>query len=392
MKKKLGLFLCLIFISLTTAHTTVMAEELPAFAKVAVDGVRLRMEPHTDARILAVMNIDAVLTVLGFEGDWYKVMYDNQLGYVFGEFISLPGDWTPDAVEEPFVPEVYFEPGVVNDHGVRLRAAGSTDSEILATMDKGTAVTVTGSDGEWRRVMLGDRPGYIYGVYVTLSETLESVDEVGYINVDGVRLRAENNTDSEILTVMAVRTPLTVLDKVDDWYKVDSGNKTGYVLGTYVTLGEESRAAALSANISAAPNSIVFNPDGKSELIDWSDAKQIMTSGTRAIVTDVATGISFEIRVLANGNHADVEPLTASDTASILQIRGSYSWTPRAVYVTVDGRTMAASCNGMPHEQSTIKDNNFPGHFCIHFYNSRNHYNNAVDPGHQGQVAIAHGE
>jgi len=285
---------------------------------------------------------------------------------------------------------------VINDHGVRLRAESSTESKIITTMSKGTQLTVTGREDEWYAVLLDGTPGFVYDVYVTLSESLESIDEVGYINAEGVRLREANNTDSEILSVMPQRTTLTVMDKVDDWYKVKSGDKTGYVLGTYVTLGaapggKPADNQTSSGATAAAPNNIQFTPGGKAELVDWSDAKGIMSTGTKAIITDVASGISFEIRVMSSGNHADVEPITASDTASILAIRGNYSWTPRAIYVTVDGRTMAASCNGMPHSGSTISDNNFPGHFCIHFYNSKNHYNNALDPGHQGQVAIAYG-
>ena len=44
--------------------------------------------------------------------------------------------------------------------------------------------------------------------------------------------------------------------------------------------------------------------------------------------------------------------------------------------------------NGMPHGTSTI-DNDFGGHFCIHFKNSKTHGTDRVDPDHQKCVTTA---
>lgn len=52
---------------------------------------------------------------------------------------------------------------------------------------------------------------------------------------------------------------------------------------------------------------------------------------------------------------------------------GEYSWKERAVIVEVDGRKIAASMASMPHDVSYIKDNNFNGHFDLHFKNSTRH-------------------
>jgi len=357
------------------------SDAMPAF--INGENVNLRSENNTTSAIIMTMKKNASIDVLEPAGEWYKVIIDGQTGYVLGKYVSFAN--VPVAAPAS-------EPGVINDHGVNLRAENSTSSDVLTKMSKGTRLTVFDKSGDWYSVKVGDWVGYVLGEFITFSESLETINDIGMINAEGVNLRALNNTSSEVLTTLSLHAPLTVLDKADDWYKVKSGEKTGYVSGSYVTLGEAPRvnASPAVAAAPAAPNNLVFIGSGKAELVDWSEGRNIMTPGVRAIVTDVATNISFEIKVLANGNHADVEPLTASDTASILQIRGSYSWTPRAIRVTVGGRTIAASCNGMPHDVSTISDNNFPGHFCIHFYNSRNHYNGAIDAGQQKQVQIAY--
>ena len=59
--------------------------------------------------------------------------------------------------------------------------------------------------------------------------------------------------------------------------------------------------------------------------------------------------------------------------------------------VSVDGRKIAASMASMPHDIDFIKDNNFNGHFDIHFKNSTRHVDGAVSDAHQRQIAIAAG-
>ena len=82
---------------------------------------------------------------------------------------------------------------------------------------------------------------------------------------------------------------------------------------------------------------------------------------------------------------------TAADTAAMLKAYGgSWSWNRRAVFVTIDGVNYAASINGMPHGTgNSITDNNFDGHHCIHFTNSRTHGSNQVCPLHQAAIKKA---
>ena len=128
-------------------------------------------------------------------------------------------------------------------------------------------------------------------------------------------------------------------------------------------------------------------------LADWwtSDIQKVYSRGTIATVTDVKTGISWKVKRRGGTNHADTEPLTAEDTAKMKQAYGgSWSWNRRAIWVTVNGKTYAASQNGMPHAVYSITDNNFNGHICIHFLNSRTHTGNRLDSAHQSCVKAAY--
>lgn len=128
------------------------------------------------------------------------------------------------------------------------------------------------------------------------------------------------------------------------------------------------------------------------EYLDWSEARNIYSRGNIATVTDVSSGLKFNVKRRGGTNHADSEPLTSEDTAIMKRIYGgSWSWSTRGIIVRVDGRDIAASMNGMPHGGQNISNNSFPGHFCIHFKNSRNHNTNSINPSHQASVKRAAG-
>lgn len=149
-------------------------------------------------------------------------------------------------------------------------------------------------------------------------------------------------------------------------------------------------------------------------LMPWfGGVENIFKRGMVATVYDIDTGISFKVKRTYGTNHADCEPLTAEDAAAMKKaFGGSWSWARRAIVVKVDGYEFAASMNGMPHagldskpegqyvsgraggygygyNYDMVKGNNFNGHFCIHFYNSRTHGSNRVDKQHSQMVQKA---
>lgn len=156
------------------------------------------------------------------------------------------------------------------------------------------------------------------------------------------------------------------------------------------------------------------DPTGSMYIYDWwSEAQYIFGIGDRAVVTDVATGIKFTVMRTYGSNHADVETVSASDTAKFRSCYGGRdSWERRAIVVVVNGTTMAASMNGYAHAGSDsakdgawvswrsgdygaginldrIKGNNLNGVFCIHFKNSTTHGTGLVCKLHQACIKQA---
>ncbi|WP_096202499.1 stalk domain-containing protein [Bacillus sp. FJAT-45350] len=133
--------------------------------------------------------------------------------------------------------------------------------------------------------------------------------------------------------------------------------------------------------------------DKHGEVLDWwTEARYVFSTGKTATITDFQTGRTFQVRHTMGGNHADSEPLTAQDAQTMREIwGGQYSWTPRAIIVEVDGRKLAAAMHSMPHGDHVIKNNNYNGHFCIHFFNSTRHKDGLVQDSMHKQIEIAAG-
>ncbi|NBD24853.1 hypothetical protein [Paenibacillus glycinis] len=129
------------------------------------------------------------------------------------------------------------------------------------------------------------------------------------------------------------------------------------------------------------------------KLLAWPEAKEIVTMKSIFTVVDLESGLRFEVQRRAGSTHADVQPLTKRDTDVMKRIyEGKWSWRRRAVLVAKDGETIAASMHGMPHGGDGIPDNDFNGHFCIHFLGSSTHKTGSVDPDHQTMVHKAAGK
>lgn len=130
----------------------------------------------------------------------------------------------------------------------------------------------------------------------------------------------------------------------------------------------------------------------KIEMLPWTEVNHIIPKYTKFIVVDLETGEEFHVQRRAGSQHADVQPLTTSDTKIMKNIyNGKWSWKRRAIIVKYNDKRIAASMHGMPHGGGALK-NNFPGHFCIHFYGSKTHRKNHMDLSHKLMVLKAAGE
>ena len=144
--------------------------------------------------------------------------------------------------------------------------------------------------------------------------------------------------------------------------------------GTYKVLYSDSAKDASTASSGATNSGAATSGSGPSKsqvkLMHWYNEVKPLLKGQKSIyVYDPATGYSFTLHLYSLGRHADVEPMTAQDTANMMAAFGGVeTWTPKFVYVKLpNGEWTAATMHNVAHGGQSIKDNNFNGQNCVHF-------------------------
>lgn len=100
----------------------------------------------------------------------------------------------------------------------------------------------------------------------------------------------------------------------------------------------------------------------------YSEVKSRMQRMPNITIYDFITGKHYNVKVFSNGAHADGEPVTAEDTATMESALGVSNWTARPVWVIFsDGRVYMGSTHSRGHEVDKNPHNNLQGHICVHF-------------------------
>lgn len=151
------------------------AAELPTGAgTITGSSVRMRSGASTSTSILTVMEKDTIVAVLEKENDdWYHISYNGKDGYVNADYLALDED------------NVFTARGRINGSRVNVRAATNTDCDIVASLTRSSAVTVTGlADGWFAVTCPNGTTGYIRGDLLALDATANPAADASTPKVD----------------------------------------------------------------------------------------------------------------------------------------------------------------------------------------------------------------
>jgi len=312
---------------------------------ITTEGVNLRNAPSTDGGIITSVAQGTEITILNHDpAGWSRVRRNGTEGYIRSDFLTFPSRNAPATFR--------------TTAGVNMRAAPNTDAEVLRVINVGTEVEVTAHDPTgWSNVRLNDTSGFIRSDLLMFPTTTTGTQQTASTpaaaqpietlqTVGGVNLRQSPSTDARIVRVLNPGTRVDILSNGSNgWSNVRVNGDAGYIRTDLLGSG---------------PRTV--------ELLTWEQARRLIPTGVDIPITDVRTGRTFNVRAFSIGRHADVDTSTQRDTDIKFDIRGgTWSWAARPVWVHLNGRTLAASINGMPHAGSAVSGNGLSGHFCLHF-------------------------
>ena len=117
---------------------------------------------------------------------------------------------------------------VVDATALRVRAATSTEAEVVGKVYEGQTVEVTGRVGDWYVIDYNGESRYVSAEYIDLGN-LEIQNTMGVINESSVNIRTGPGLDYGVAFKLMEGTNVTVTGYENGWFKIRFVDLTGYV-------------------------------------------------------------------------------------------------------------------------------------------------------------------
>lgn len=211
----------------------------------------------------------------------------------------------------------------------------------------------------------------------TTKEEEKNETKTGYVNVETVNLRKENNTSSEKLDSIKINTKVTIISEEDGWYKVKVNDLTGYISKKYISNKKveevTSRASDTARQISE--NKSTENNSKANEVANTTPATTAGSSKGTEVVAFAKQYLGY--KYVAGGS----SPSTGFDCS------GFTSYVYKNFGVSINRTSSGQRSNGVAVDKSNLQAGDivcFNGH--VGLYIGNNQFIHASNP--KGGVKI----
>ncbi len=131
---------------------------------------------------------------------------------------------------------------------LNIRAIAAEDGRLVGKLPRNAACEVIDTDDTWAHIKSGSVEGYVSLEYLLTGvpakfKAEELAVTVAKVATDSLKVRAEANTESEVITLVAMGEELEVAAVEGDWVKVLLDNDEVYVSAEYVEVSAELSTA-----------------------------------------------------------------------------------------------------------------------------------------------------
>ena len=149
----------ILFVSCFAVSASAAGITMHGIGFVNTANLRLRSEASTTSKILDTAPRNDCVVVISQDGDWYKVNYNLQEGYMHKDYLNV---LTRENAELGY--------GKVTGNSVNIRSGAGTAFRSVATAAKGSKCYILGLNDGWYKVIYNTAVGYIRSDYVELTE------------------------------------------------------------------------------------------------------------------------------------------------------------------------------------------------------------------------------
>ncbi len=314
MKSKMNIKSILIMAIISLASMLFINISLAAnTGTINVNVANLRREANAESTILEQITLNQEVEILGEEGDWYQVTYNQITGYVSKELVTVNSNPEPteenNQVENSTQDNNQVETNTTEENTTEQNTTENTTAETTATEENAEntenteeitlgeykisedtrlklipsinatdvielkadeTVTVTEIMNGWACVETQTTKGWLRKDKLKKDEPVEANQEevqeeqeqqpaentpikTQYINSSTVNVRQEANTSSTIVTTASLNTEVQVYSEEGGWSRVRVNNVEGYIATSLLSDSrqETSRSQSTSRKTSS---------------------------------------------------------------------------------------------------------------------------------------------
>ncbi len=247
------------------AEASRAAEEQKAKREEAIDGVinsysnlgvvqvsgylNIRKSPEAGAHVVGKLIDGSACEITETLDGWYHVTSGGIDGYVSSQYI-LTGEDAKTASRD-----LVKDRALVTVDNLNIRTEPSTGSDVVGQCLEGERYEILGEENGWYQIP----GGYICADYAERSfcmnearkldlkaMVLNYYDKPGVSNVTSyLNIRNGAGENEKIIGKLPSYAGCEILEELDGWYKIRSGNITGYVSRDFILTGDAARQAAM---------------------------------------------------------------------------------------------------------------------------------------------------
>lgn len=234
-------------------------------------GLILRSSASKESTQITTLSDKTEVEILQEEGEWYKVVYNNNEGYLFKEYVTKVEEEGQSNKTENGEQTTSQVQNNINVYKIPL-----ITSTIIDEIQANETIEIIKQITNWTYIKSGEIEGWVRTAKIQneeLSETNPEQPEVptepenpvetepeipaepeaetpeetiiniskGYVNVDYANVRKEATTSSDIVTTLTKGTSFTIVAETEEWYKlqymgIDEVVYDGYIFKELVSL------------------------------------------------------------------------------------------------------------------------------------------------------------
>ena len=290
--------------------------------------LNVRRSPDPSGDIIGKMQENTACEILGQEGDWYHISSGGVDGYISGQYV-ITGEEARQKALEQVKPRA-----IVTADNLNIRSAPEMDpTNIVAQALVGERYEVLEEVGEWIHIPSGYISSNYAEVKLALNEARKmdlkamAINQYNNIVISkvqsylNIRSSPKDEGNSNIIGKLPGKAAGEILEAENGWYKIRSGNITGYVTADpqFTATGQEAVDLAMdSASLMAIVNTERLNvrmePNTDSKI--WT---QISKEERYSVVQQMDGWVQIELDTGDEGEESDGAYISTSD--NLVEVR-----------------------------------------------------------------------